>query len=202
MTIEFEGLRNWYIRSFQAILLDGSQKMVQTLTALRYMASLDPHIVDILLDADGEFLNTLHDHYGVYKVHLSAEEHDAILYLFYTVLMSLAFRASESSSAQNKKGKSVLGASDTLFFHLFDRVFGEYVWEGVSNEFVRGITEETPFVEVIAEWIERWKGADEPIETLRQYLARLKFEEEEKKEDTLDGNDLASQALADEVCTK
>jgi len=183
MTNEFSSLRDLYITSFQTILLDGSQHLIQTLTALRYMASMDSNIINILVDSDGEFLSILHHHYGVYKVHLSTEGHDAIIYFFYTVLMSLAFRASESSLVQNKKGKSVLGSSESLFFQLFDREFGEYIREGVYDEFIKGVTEGTPFVELITDWVNEWKGADEAIETLTQYLTRLKFDEEEDTED-------------------
>jgi len=197
MTQEFTQLRDSYVNSFESIILDDSHHITVTFTGLRYMVTLNSDIVDLLLDPDGAFLSTLHDHYAVYRIHLSAEEREAIIYLFYTLLLNLAFRASESSLGQNKKGKAVVGSSETLFFQFFERFFSAYAHEGVYDEFIETLRIETPFVDVMTEWSDEWKGAEEPVETLKQYLTRVKLEESGNIEDS---GPVEEVAIDDDVC--
>jgi hypothetical protein len=107
----------------------------------------------------------------------SDSERKALLYLFYTILVSLAYRASESSVGQNKKGKRTAGSAESVFFRVFEKVFGEYVHGGRMDPFIEDIDMETPFAEIMTEWVQEWKGADEAIEGLTSYLERLKVAE-------------------------
>ena len=176
MTSEFEWLRNYYTESFEAIVLDDTADVTPTLTGLRFMVTLDKEIVDILVDEEGEFLGALHDYYIVYRTHLADEERKSIIYLVYTIIVSLAYRASESSVGQNKKGKGAAGTAETLFFRLFDKLFGEYI-DGRYDALIEDMDRETPFADVMTEWTKEWKGADEAVEALTSYLERLKVEE-------------------------
>ena len=88
-------------------------------------------------------------------------------------MVSLAFRASESSTGQNKKGKGTAGSAETQFFQLFDNLFGVYARGGQFDVFIEDLNRETPFVEITREWAEGWKGADEAVENLTLYLGRL-----------------------------
>jgi hypothetical protein len=129
--------------------------------------------VDLLVDKDRQFLSVLHEHYDIYRTHLDDVEKKAMLYLFYTIMVSLAFRASESSTGQNKKGKGTAGSAETQFFQLFDNLFGVYARGGQFDVFIEDLNRETPFVEITREWAEGWKGADEAVENLNLYLGRL-----------------------------
>lgn len=177
MILEFSQLKEFYMNSFESIVLDGSNALVATFNGLRCMVSLNNDIVDILVDREGELLITLHDHYSIYRVHLSEAERDSLLYLFYTILVSLAYRTSESSVGQSKKGKAAVGSAETLFFEIFDRLFGEYIREGSFDALIEDLSQETPFVEIMSEWIQDWKGAEEAVETLTEYISRIKIEE-------------------------
>jgi hypothetical protein len=177
MVTEFSQLRDYYIHSFEAIVLDGSNDIVPTFTGLRYMITLNNDIVDLLVDNNADFLSALYDDYQVYRVHLSDDERRALLYLFYTILVSLAYRTSMSSVAQSRKGKATAGSADTLFFEIFERLFGGYVREGAASEFIDDLNAETPFVEIITEWIQQWKGAEEAVETLTEYISKIKVED-------------------------
>lgn len=176
MTQEFSHVRNIYIESLEAIIIDDTSDIIPTLTGLRYMVSVSDDIVDILVEADGVLLSTLHDHYIVYRAHLADSERKAMLYLFYTIMVSLAYRTSESSIGQNKKGKSTVGSAETLFFRLFDKLFGEYARGESFDAFIADINQETPFVAIMTDWTQEWKGADEAIEGLALYLNQLKLE--------------------------
>ena len=177
MVSGFSQLRNYYIHSFDSIVLDGSNDLISTFTGLRYMVTLNNDLVDVLVDNEGEFLSALHDHYAVYRVHMAEEERLALLYLFYTILVTLAYRASESSVGQSKKGKAPVGAAETLFFQLFEKIFGEFIREGRDDVFIEDLTEETPFVEIMVEWTQDWRGAEEAVETLTEYISRVKLED-------------------------
>lgn len=181
MMNEFEWLRNYYTESFEAIVLDDTADVTPTLTGLRFMVTLDKEIVDILVDEEGEFLGALHDHYIVYRTHLADDERKSIVYLVYTIIVSLAWRASESSIGQNKKGKGASGTAETLFFRLFEKLFGEYI-HGRYDALIEDMDRETPFAEIMAEWTKEWKGADEAVETLTSFLDRLKAEETPDRE--------------------
>ena len=176
MTSEFGWLRDYYTESFEAIVLDDTGDITPTLTGLRYMITLDKDIVDILVDEEGEFLGALHDHYIVYRTHLADEERKSIVYLVYTVIVSLAYRAAESSVGQNKKGKGAAGTAETIFFGLFEKMFGEYS-HGRYDALIEDIDKETPFAEIMTEWTKEWKGADEAVEGVTSYLERLKVED-------------------------
>jgi hypothetical protein len=186
---EFVQLRDYYIQAFESIVMDEANDIVPTMTGLRYMVTLNNDIVDVLVDDDGEFLMALHSHYGAYRGHLNDLEKKAMMYLFYTIIVSLAYRASEASVGQNKKGKGTVGSAETLFFDIFEKLFTEYV-RGRYDALIEDVTHLTPFVEIMAEWIEGWKGADEAVETLMLYLERLKIEEpsEEVPASYTDGN--------------
>jgi hypothetical protein len=104
-----------------------------------------------------------------------------MLYVFYTLIVCMAYRASESSVGQNKKGKGTAGSEENMFFRLFDRLFGDY---SRVDGFIEDINLETPFVEIMAEWVGAWKGADEAVEGLTLYLERVKVEEPQDAEVT------------------
>jgi hypothetical protein len=177
MVEELETLRDAYITSLESIILDEESNIAPTLTGLRYLVTLSTEILDLLVDGDGRFLAILHDAYDVYGAHLDDLEKRAILYLFYTIIASLAFRAAESSTGQNKKGKATAGSAETQFFQLFDNLLGMYARGGQVDIFIQDLNRETPFVEIMREWIEGWKGADEAVENLTLYLGRLTVEE-------------------------
>ena len=178
MTSEFSQLRDYYIHSFEAIVLNGSNDIIPTFTGLRFMVTLNNDILDLLLENDGEFLSALHDHYEVYRVHLGDDERGALLYLFYTILVSLAYRTSASSVGQNKKGKAAAGSAETLFFEIFEKLFGAHIRDGISDGFIEDLTEETPFVEIMSEWVQQWKGAEEAVEMLTEYISRINIEDD------------------------
>lgn len=188
MNQEFSRLRDYFIQSFESILLDDANDIIPALTGLRYIVTLNHEITDILIDGDGEFLSVLHDHYVAYRAHLNELEREAILYLFYTVMVSLAYRASESSMGYSKKGKGVANSAENLFFRLFDKLFGEYIRGTQSDAFIEDINKETPFGEIMTEWTAEWKGADEAVEGLLLYLDRLKLEEPIHEEAETIGN--------------
>ena len=189
---EFSQLRDYYIESFEHIVLDDANDIIPTMTGLRYMVSMNDDIVDILVDNDGEFLSALHGHYNIYRAHLLDPERKSLLYLFYTIIVSLAYRASESSIGQNKKGKGTAGSAESLFFRVFDRVFGEFVRGGRMDSFVEDIDRETPFAEIMTEWAKEWKGADEAMEGLTLYLDRLKVDDQSQGEEVFAEEDVSS----------
>ena len=193
---EFETLRDAYSTSFESIILDEESNIATALTGLRYLVTLSAEIVDLLVDGDGQFLTVLHDAYDVYHAHLDDGEKKAILYLFYTTIASLAFRASESSTGQSKKGKGTSGSAETQFFQLFDNLFGVYARGGQFDVFIQDLNHETPFVEIMREWVEGWKGADEAIENLTLYLGRLNVEDRPSSPDD------AEQMSQGSVCPK
>ena len=176
MMSEFEWLRDYYTESFEAIVLDDTSDITPTLTGLRYMVTLDKEIVGILIGEEGGFLGALHDHYIVYRTHLADEERKSVVYLVYTVIVSLAYRAAESSVGQNKKGKGAAGTAETLFFRIFEKMFGEYI-HGRYDALIEDMDRETPFAEIMTEWTKEWRGADEAVEGLTSYLERLKVED-------------------------
>ena len=106
--------------------------------------------------------------------------------------MSLAYRASESSVGQNKKGKGTAGSAESLFFRVFDGLFGEFVRDGRMDSFVEDIDRETPFAEIMTEWAKEWKGADEAMEGLTLYLDRLKVDEQSQGEEVFAEEDVLS----------
>jgi hypothetical protein len=173
---EFMQLRDFYIQAFESIVMDEANDIIPTMTGLRYLVTLNNDIVDLLVDNDGEFLMALHSHYGAYRGHLNDLEKRAMIYLFYTIIVTLAYRASEASVGQNKKGKGTVGSAETLFFEIFEKLFTEYV-RGRYDALIEDVSHLTPFVEIMTEWIEGWKGADEAVETLMLYLERLKVDE-------------------------
>lgn len=170
---EFTNLRDAYITSFESIILDDESNIAPTLTGLCYLVTLNGEIVELLVDGDGQFLTVLHDHYDIYRTHLDNMEKKAMLCLFYTIIVSLAFRASESSVGQNKKGKGTAGSAETQFFQLFDNLFGVYARGGQFDVFIEDLNRETPFLEIMREWVDEWKGADEAVENLTLYLGRV-----------------------------
>jgi hypothetical protein len=180
---EFSLLRDAYIDSFESIVLDLND-IVPTLVGLRYMVTLNTDIVDILVDGDGLFLTSIHDHYEAYRAHLSESDRWAMLYIFYTLVVCLAYRASESSVGQNKKGKGTAGMEENMFFRLFDKLFGNYFRGGRFDGFIEEINRETPLAEIMTEWIGAWKGADEAVEGVSSYLQRLKMDVPEDAEVT------------------
>lgn len=182
MIQEFSQLRDHYIHSFESIILDDANDIVPTLTGLRYMVTLNDDIVDLLVDREGEFLTALHDEYTAYRTHLGESKRNAILYLFYTIVVSLAYRASKSSIVNNRKGKGTAGSTENLFFRLFDKLFNEYIRETHSDAFIDDINSATPFAEIMTEWVTEWKGPDEAVEGLSMYLERVKFEEQAQEE--------------------
>ena len=169
-------------------------KMVQEFSQLRdyYIESFEHIVVDILVDNDGEFLSALHGHYIIYRTHLVDSERKSLLYLFYTIIVSLAYRASESSVGQNKKGKGTAGSAESLYFRVFDRVFGEFIRGGRMDSFVEDINWETPCAEIMSEWTKEWKGADEAVEGLTLYLDRLRVDEYPQEEDVFADEDVSS----------
>ena len=173
VTNEFERLRDYYTNSFETIVLDDTSEITPTLTGLRYMVTLHKDIIDILIDEDGEFLGALHYNYIVYRTHLAVEERKSMVYLVYTVIVGLAYHASESSVGQNKKGKGAAGPAETLFFRIFEKMFGEYI-QGRYDALVEDMDRITPFAEIMTEWTKEWNGADEAVEGLTAYLERLK----------------------------
>ena len=189
---EFSQLRDYYIESFEHIVLDDANDITPTITGLRYMVSINNDIVDILVDNDGEFLSALHGHYNIYRTHLVDSERKSLLYLFYTIIVSLAYRASESSIGQNKKGKGTAGSAESLFFLVFDRVFGEFVRDGRMDSFVEDMDQETPFAEIMTEWANEWNGADEAMEGLTLYLDRLKVDEQSQEVEVFAEEDVSS----------
>ena len=177
MVQEFSQLRDYYIESFEHIVFYDANNITRVLTGLRYMASLNGEIVDVLAENDGQFLSALSSYYNVYRAHLAGVERKSLLYLFYTIVVSLGYRVSETAVGQNKKGKGVPGFAETLFFGVFDKAFGEYFRGGRMDSFVEDIDRETPFSEIMSDWVKEWKGADEAIEGLTLYLDRLKADE-------------------------
>jgi hypothetical protein len=182
MDEQFTQLRDYYIHSFEAIITDEANDIVPTLTGLRLMVTLNSDILDLLVENDGEFLIALDTHYGVYRADLDVQEKKAVLYLFYTIIVSLAYRASDATVGQNKKGKGTVGSAETLFFGIFDHLFGEYIRGGRYDALIEDVSRLTPFVDIMAEWKEGWKGADEAVETLILYLERSKVEEQSQDE--------------------
>ena len=176
MVEEFSTLRDAYISSFESIIMDDGSNIAPTLTGLRYLVTLNYEIVDLFVDGEGQFLTALHNHYDIYRTHLDDVEKKGILYLFYTTIVSLAFRASESSTGQNKKGKGTAGSAETQFFQLFDNLFRVYAQGGPFDVFIEDLNRETPFVEIMREWADGWKGADEAVESLTLYLGRVNEE--------------------------
>ena len=85
MVQEFSQLRDYYIESFEHIVLDDANDITPTITGLRYMVSINSDIVDILVDNDGEFLSALHCHYNIYRTHLvdSRKKVLTLLILYY-----------------------------------------------------------------------------------------------------------------------
>jgi hypothetical protein len=177
MLQEFSQLRDHYTSSFELIVIDDTRETWATLTGLRYMVSLNIEIVDLLVEGGGGFIESLHGLYNVYRTQFALDERLALLYFLYTVILSLAYRASDSSLGQSKKGKGPSGSSEALFFQVFDKIFSHPIREGRWDGFVEDINRETPFVEVITEWSEQWKGADETVEGLTSYLGHLRLSE-------------------------
>jgi len=185
MTLEFTNLRNGYTSSFDLMIVDDANDIVPILTALRYMTTLDNEILQILTDDDENFISILHGHYNIYRAHFSQDERKAILYLCYTLLVSLAYRVSESAGGQvqNKKGKGTLGAPERAFVTGFEKALGEFGRGERMDLFVEDLVNETPFREVMEDWLGQWTGADEPVEGLASFLERLKVEDGQDSEE-------------------
>jgi hypothetical protein len=94
MGAEFTHLRNEYASSLEFMILDDANDIVPTLTALRYALTLSPDLLTILMGDENKFLLVLVAHYNSYRVHFSQDERHAILYLCYTILVSLVYAAS------------------------------------------------------------------------------------------------------------
>jgi len=203
MALEFTNLRNEYISLFDLMIVNDANTIVLTLTALRYMTTLDNEILQILTDDDQKFISVLHGHYNIYRVHFSQDERKAILYLCYTLLVSLAYRASESGvgQLQSKKGKGTLGPAERAFVAGFERVLGEFGRGGQMDLFVEDLVDETPFREVMRDWLGQWTGADEPVEGLTSFLERLKVEDRQNSEDneTSPSEEVSIQSFGDVI---
>jgi len=49
--------------------------------------------------------------------------------------------------------------------------------------FVEDLVNETPFRELMEDWLGQWTGADEPVERLTLFLERLKVEDYQDSEE-------------------
>jgi hypothetical protein len=124
---------------------------------------------------EGKFLGELHRHYNLYNSELTYTERKAIWDLVSTLMVSLAYRASESGVASNKKGKSAVGSAESLFFHIFDHLFSDSMQNSSPDAFVGDLNRETAFPEVVEDWAAKWEGAEEAIEVVVQALNRIQL---------------------------
>jgi hypothetical protein len=177
MGAEFEELRNEFCASLDLMIVDDENDIVPTLTALRYTCALSPDLLAVLTADDNKFLLVLYAHYNSYRGHFSLNERHVVLYLCYTILVCLAHAALEAGGGQSKKGKGTAGATERAFVGAVDGVFGEFARGGRMDSFVEDLDSETPFREVMEEWVAQWKGADEPVEGLTAVIERLKIED-------------------------
>jgi hypothetical protein len=177
MGAEFEELRDEYCASLDLMIVDDANDIVPTLTALRYACTISPDLLAVLAADDNKFLLVLHTHYNLYRGHFSLDERHAVLYLCYTILVSLVYAASEAGVGQSKKGKGTAGAAEQGFVGAVGGVFGEFARGGRMDSFVEDLDSETPFREVMEEWLAQWKGADEPVEGLTAVIERLKMQD-------------------------
>jgi hypothetical protein len=177
MGAEFEALRNEYCSSFDLVILDDANDIVATLTAVRYACTLSAELLAVLSADDNKFLLVLYAHYNSYRGHFSLEERRAVLYLCYTILVNLGYAASEAGVGQSEKGKGTVGTAERGFVRAVEGVFGEFARGGRRDSFVEDLDSETPFRDIIEEWLAQWKGADEPVEGLSAAIGRLKMED-------------------------
>ena len=186
---QFSQFVSRYVESFESILSEERDEIDTAFTGFRYMATLNSEIVDLLISNDGAFLSSLHTHYNIYHTTLTQSEKAAILCLFYTILVNLAFRASESSSTQNKKGKSTSANSEQIFFHLFQKLFAEYTVSQSPDVFFEDLNSKTPFAQVLGQWTREWKGASEAIEEISNLLSQLTIQTSSPQNTSISQND-------------